>query len=377
MIFRSCLLRYRQGLHRTVNLQAASMNLRNPGIVDSVGMRHLRSIVNDNKIVATKGSIDVDFWLRHNDGHDEKLEIILEDTVLEHSTGWVLKLLRQDVGEDEPVTTKRCHVALYQLLYAYNPREVKQRRFRRENLVPGSASRAYNIYKAMIHHPSVTVDDQTVRLVLQILSRDHSTSDSYPRSLELVENYLSQLTQQSLQQETWMYNQVLACLANSSKWDKAYLAIKLFTETMHPNIDASSYSHILRACRSSTTEKNKKIGQKIAYQLWDKHISLSKDPKLLSPHVYTFLFQSVPNHKQHFLQILEHCCQMGKLNSHVIVEILKNKETFLSSHHSITKYIIKAEQNKPIHQQAAALFKIIPKKWSRNVTSTSSNSFGW
>ncbi len=384
MIFRTCIFRARQGLYRSANLQVASINLRNPGISDFVGMRQWRGIANDGSIAVTKGAIDVDLWLRHDDEHDEKLEIISEDSILEHSTGWVLKLLRQNAGEDEPVTTKRCHVALYQLLYDYNPQEVKQRRFRREHLVAGSASRAYNIYKAMIHHPSVTVDDQTIRLVLQILSRDHSTSESYPRSLELVQHYLSQMTPQSLQQETWMYNQVLACLANSSRWDKAYLAIKLFTETMHPNIDASSYAHVLRACRSSTSEKNKKIGQKIAYQLWNKHISLTNDPKLLSPHVYTFLFQSIPNHKQHFLQILEHCCRMGKLNSHVILEILKHKELFLSSGHDITKYISKSDsynnskqQTSPLHQQAVALFKMTPKKWSRNVTSTTTNSFGW
>ena len=223
--------------------------------------------------------------------------------------------------------------------------------------------------------------------VLKLYARErHSPGNEIPlRCRAIVESM--EKRGGSLRPDALVWNQVLSAWASCGDEYKALAAANLLKQMQKKSqaagvvvvvvVDASSYSHVLRACaKSNTSPASKELGGNVALQVWrDFH---QHQPKLkASSYLYTFFLQACAYIKDPAIRDSEaevaflECCGNGKVNNHVLMEFQKTASP------SVFDNLIGKVTNTMISQKASAqsIFAQLPYEWTENADQKT--NWGW
>ena len=193
--------------------------------------------------------------------------------------------------------------------------------------------------------------------------------------------------------EAW--NQVLLAWANAhgdrDHPEKALHATQFFLDMkLHYKVtpDASSYSHVLRACAHGDQNKvAEELGAKLAVRLWT---GVMKDELQLrsflpTPYTYVFFLRAVcklPDNmeaQRYLREAWESACSMGVINEHVLYELEQSSDVLFQELLQTYQDKLTPEQrirpqgpyDKTYHME---LMKVLPDEWKRWMKNRESSS---
>jgi len=323
-----------------------------------------------------------------NKGYNELLAV-------DKSTRYVIHLLYDlslnisyDWSNAERATALRCHVALQRLA------DVNMQLHHQTELLSGSIGlRAYEILQGMELFYGQTADERmvlphptaaTYLMVLRLLAKDPLLASPHLAQVvveRMQQRYDELPGQLELQPNVVHWNQVLSAWAiSSTEEEKSFHAANLLQRLKQREIaDASSYSHVLRACaRSDMSPKGKKLGAEVAIKVYND--MKSRTDLKPNSYLFTFLLQacayiSDPDRRNKISEnAFMDCRTDGCVNSHVLAAFQSavSPEFFQRTMNRGTDRL-GGDDGRDV--AISTLLKRLPKNDYRNATMK--NEFGW
>lgn len=319
----------------------------------------------------------------YNDPWDDKDETLrpLDYPPLDNSTRYVIQLLRDlhhgILGHDRP-STERCNRALELLSDPRNGGNRLEGRAKRADAILQGMELFYNYPNDRLPFSLPHPDFETYFSVLKLYAKEKGMSaDEGPwrcqAIVERMQQRYNELGDVQVRPDSRTWNQVVSAWANCSDDEKALQAAKLLKQLETDGLeDASSYSHTLRACASSTTnERSKTLATEVALRVWK---DFQQTEFSANSYMYTFLLGALGHiddgerrDEQVEIAFLQ-CCQDGMVNAHVLHEFKGVASPHL--YKSLMGVISEQENTDPV-----TLLMQVPAEWTRN--GAAKTTWGW
>jgi len=188
------------------------------------------------------------------------------------------------------------------------------------------------------------------------------------------------------------WNQVLSAWANAHgdrhHPEKALHATQFFMDMKllyHVQPDASSYSHVMRACaHHDMNALAKELGAKVAVRFWKEHAKDELKSQSFTPTPYMFVFfmraiSGLPDAtevEKYLKEAWEGACLAGVVNEHVLYEFQVSSPTFFKEHLKEYKDKVNTEEINKTPSTAydkryhLAILEFLPNEWKQHAGGT-------